>query len=289
MLLTKKNIDSLTSYFKKRGYKVKLSEHCLDSFGFLAGKPEDLANDFNMMVKDNSVKMIMPAYGGVGAIHLLPLLDYDLIEKHPKIFCAYSDPSILLNTITLKTGVPTFHGIDGETFALIKPDSLTEKTWISLVTGQIDLPFNYPTSSMEILKPGKPAVGRLFGGNLRGLLVGTKWLQIPENSILFFEGVSYSPVQLDQFLAKLKINGVLESINGLIIGRYQSYEYTNWWGEDAETLEEIVLRNCEGYDFPIVSNVLIGHTEEKITLPIGARFKLDTDKKQISLLEDVVF
>lgn len=285
---TQENIDTLISYFNHRGYHVKISEHCLDRFGFLTAKAEDLAIDFNKMVKDESVKMILLAYGGSGAIHLLPLIDYDEIKKNPKLICGYSDHTVLLNTITSKTDVPTFHGIDGEIVVFMESESVTEKTWFDMVTGDIELPYVYQTDSLKVLKHGKPVSGRLIGGNGSSLLFGTDWLPVPEHTILAIEGVSYTPNRLDSFLAKLRILGVLDSIDGLIIGRYQGYNYRAWWGEDLETLEDIVLRNCEGYDFPIVYNVLIGHTAEKITLPIGTQFKLDTEKKQISLLEHVV-
>jgi len=41
---------------------------------------------------------------------LLPLLDYDLIRRNPKILMGYSDITALLNGIHARTGLVTFHG-----------------------------------------------------------------------------------------------------------------------------------------------------------------------------------
>jgi len=287
---TTENMDRLTAYFNHRGYKVKLSENCLNNFGFLVDRAEVLAQDFNFMIADPEIKAILTATGGTGAIHLLPLIDYDLFKNNPKIFCGLSDPSILLNTITLKTGIPTFHGPNGYTFGYTNPTNFTEDNWWKLVTGNILSPYEYQTTGMHIIKSGKLAIGQIFGGNDTRLkcLLGTKWLQFPKNFILFIEAVNYLPSILDDLLANLKIHGVFDIINGLIIGRFADYTYNNWWGNDIETFEAIVLRNCQNYDFPIVANLLIGHTEDKMTLPIGAKFELDTEKCKLTLLEQVV-
>jgi len=285
----REKMEYLKSYFNQRGYRVKFSKHCLNNFGFLAAEPDLMAQDFNEMVADSDVKIIMTAFGGTGAIHLLPLIDYELFKKNPKIFCGLSDPSVLMSTITLKTRVPTFHGPNGYNFGYTNPTNFTEDNWWQMVTGKIELPYDYPVD-MKVIRGGKMVTGTLYGGTQIRLnsLIGTKWLPLEKGIILFFESGNFVPVALDDFLANLRIQGVFDLISGLIIGRDCDSSYNKWYGEDAESMEDIILRNCRGYDFPIVNDLLIGHTEDKVTLPIGAQFRLDTENRKLTLLEPVV-
>jgi len=42
----------------------------------------------------------------------LPYLDWQSIRAHPKVFLGISDITVLLNAISYKTGLITFHGND---------------------------------------------------------------------------------------------------------------------------------------------------------------------------------
>jgi muramoyltetrapeptide carboxypeptidase LdcA involved in peptidoglycan recycling len=46
----------------------------------------------------------------LSANELLRYLDYDLIKDHPKIFCGYSDITLLYHAIFTQTGLHTFYG-----------------------------------------------------------------------------------------------------------------------------------------------------------------------------------
>ena len=60
--------------------------------------------------KDPEVTAIICTIGGLSANELLPHLDYALIEAHPKIFCGYSDITLLHHAIFTQTGLQTFYG-----------------------------------------------------------------------------------------------------------------------------------------------------------------------------------
>ena len=59
---------------------------------------------------DPEVKAIICTIGGLSANELLPHLDYDLIKANPKIFCGYSDITLLHHAIFTQTGLHTFYG-----------------------------------------------------------------------------------------------------------------------------------------------------------------------------------
>jgi muramoyltetrapeptide carboxypeptidase LdcA involved in peptidoglycan recycling len=50
---------------------------------------------------------------------------------------------------------------------------------------------------------------------------------------------------------------------------------------DSRTFEDIVLRVCEGLEFPILAGVNLGHTDRKITIPVGSTAHLDSTRNQL--------
>ncbi len=71
------------------GFKVKLAPHALGQHGFVSATPEHRASDLHTLFADPQVKAILAAIGGDHACHLLPLLDFDLIQNNPKILVGF--------------------------------------------------------------------------------------------------------------------------------------------------------------------------------------------------------
>src|SRR4051812_31778355 len=86
-----KNIDRAVATLEKLGFKAKLSRNVRQRLGFLAGDDRARAADLMAMFTDRKVKAIFCLRGGYGSARLLPLLDYEVIRKHPKILAGYSD------------------------------------------------------------------------------------------------------------------------------------------------------------------------------------------------------
>jgi muramoyltetrapeptide carboxypeptidase len=92
-------VERMGRYFREKGYPVKVAPHALASFGFMAGTPQMRADDFNRMLHDPEVRMIVTSMGGAGAVHLVPLVDYPAIAADPKIVAGLSNPCVLMNAI----------------------------------------------------------------------------------------------------------------------------------------------------------------------------------------------
>ncbi|OLZ64226.1 hypothetical protein AV521_36170 [Streptomyces sp. IMTB 2501] len=67
-------------------------------------------DDLHAFISDPAIDAVVCAGGGKNANWLLRGLDYGLIAARPKPIVGVSDPSLLLNAITARTGMPTFHG-----------------------------------------------------------------------------------------------------------------------------------------------------------------------------------
>ena len=62
------------------------------------------------MFANPEIKAIFCARGGYGSNRVIELLDYDLIQKNPKIFIGYSDITNILVAISRFSNLITFHG-----------------------------------------------------------------------------------------------------------------------------------------------------------------------------------
>ena len=222
-----KIINKSVLYLNGLGFEVCISKHSTDTFGFMAGIPEDRAKDLMEMFLDDKIKAIFINGGGRNASHLLPLLNYEKIHRHPKIFMALSNPSIIANAITAKSGIITFHGPTGYLFGEVGITPFTEKHMIkTIIDGE---PINEVESWREVQflrKSPKPVKGRLYGGHLLTIraLIGTPYEPEWNEAILFLEDCFEELHDFDDSLMHFKLSGVFEKISGLIIGTPEAVE-----------------------------------------------------------------
>ena len=88
---SQEKIDGGAEYLERLGYRVKLGKNVRAVRGFLAGTDEERAADVNEMFADRQVRAIIAVRGGYGTPRLLPLINYPLIKRNPKIFVGYRD------------------------------------------------------------------------------------------------------------------------------------------------------------------------------------------------------
>lgn len=269
------------------GFKPKLGPKALEVHAnYQAGTAQDRLLDFHSMFLDDEVKAIFCTGGGYSAIHLLPDIDWGLIEKNPKIFIGYSDITTLLNTVTDRTGLITFHGplmqgllneTRGGKYSLRSlKNAITKGDPSSLKS----------FTEWKVLRPGK-AEGQLIGGNFNILLslMGTPFEPKWDGKILFIEEVGETIETIDNFLWRLRISKVFKKIEGLIVGKITDLiaieDETDGWAnlDRPPVLEDIILNATEGYNFPILYGVDFGHDVPSMTLPIGAKAMLDCPAK----------
>ncbi len=275
------------------GLKVRFGKHLLDRYGYLAGRDKDRAADVNDLFADPGVRALISLRGGWGCARLLGLLDYDMIRKNPKIIMGYSDLTALLLAINAKTGLVTFHGPVGIS------------TWNEFSTGHVQrllfeakaLEMHNPTNLGDNLvqvenrvltiTPGK-ARGRLQGGNLAVLtgMIGSDYLPDFSGSILFLEEVGEAIYRVDRMLTQLKLAGVLDQIAGLVFGRCSDCKPGKGYG--SLTLEEVLSDHIAPLGIPAWYGSMIGHIEDKFTIPLGVEAEINADSGTIKLLEPAV-
>ena len=97
-------------WFNKHGFKVKIGKHFWRT-GYIAGEPEERAEDINRMIEDRKVKCIISSIGGENSVQLLRYLDFKAFRRNPKIFVGFSDITVLHLAFYKKARVVTFYGL----------------------------------------------------------------------------------------------------------------------------------------------------------------------------------
>ncbi|KAL9624717.1 MAG: hypothetical protein Q9160_001071 [Pyrenula sp. 1 TL-2023] len=85
-------------------------------------------------------------------------------------------------------------------------------------------------------------------------------------------------------LTDLAKAGIFNQISGLIVGRPKANTE-----KMRQAWDEVVLGFCEmaGRAFPVLANVNVGHTEPKLTVPLGALCRIDAEKDEWRILEPI--
>ena len=271
-------LKDTTKYFTDLGYNIKIGKSNSIQWGPFAGTPQERADDLHRMFVDPKIDAVMCARGGYGANRVLPLLDYDLIRKNPKIFIGYSDITAYLTSITQKTNLVTFHGPMLTTY---------KKSWINynynlmnrVLTGENNINIEPPGSlKTRILKDGT-ASGPLWGGNMSLLInrLGTLDSLSTNGVILFLEDIDEYLYSFERMLVQMRTSGMFDQINGLIIGELEDIRDQEI--KFGRNTDEIILDICGDLDIPIVSNFPCGHGKYQATLPISITTEIDTTKK----------
>lgn len=267
--------------------RCKVAPHVFDNYSDFAGRDEDRLADFHAMWADPEVDAILPLRGGNGSVRLLPMLDFELIRRHPKPLIGFSDITGLLIPIHQRTGLVTFHGPTAGNFfqsaytyvnfqravmnhrplGLIH-DPITEHMWNP----------TYPPPRMVIAQGS--ARGRLIGGSLTLIrqLMGTPFEIQTDGRILFIEDVGEEPHSIDAMLCQLLLAKKLQGCVGIIFG--ESVECLP--GKSRRnvlplnfSVERIIKERLGSLGIPVVYGLRLGHGKEKLTLPLGVMATLD--------------
>ena len=271
--------------FEELGYEVALGKSTRLRDNQCAGSPAERAADIMAMFKDPTIDAIICARGGYGGNRVLPLLDYDIIRKNPKIFIGYSDITGYLSSFAQKSGLITFHGPMLTTYGT-KTIQYNLDTFHQVLSGQDDIRIKSTTvCKARTLKPGM-ASGPLWGGNLTLVIerLGTRDQIDTSGSILFLEDIDEKLYAFDRMMLHLKSSGSLDQIKGLVIG--EMLEMGDSKTPFGKTIDEIVLDVCSDLGIPIISNFPCGHGDYQATLPISHNVEIHADDDPYILIPE---
>ncbi len=270
------------AYLEDQGYKVVTSTHLNKGLKYLAGEDSIRLKNLENFILNPEIDAIICVRGGYGLLRILEKIDYEKIKSiPPKILVGYSDLTALQLALLKKSNWVTYSGPMvasemGNDFSQFSENWL----WKVLTLNNGELNFQNPKEDkIKIINSGI-AEGNLIGGcfSLITPLLGTEFMPSLKNNILFLEDVGEPSYKIDKMLQTLKLHGVFEQISGLIIGKFSGSFKEN--DKKNFTLEELLKDTIHNINFPIISNFAYGHIKQRFTMPVGGKFRINTEKNE---------
>ncbi|GAA4583881.1 LD-carboxypeptidase [Planotetraspora phitsanulokensis] len=286
---------------ESHGYQVVVGE-CMDGAGHISAPAAERARELMNMLTDPNIKAVVPPWGGVTAIDLLPLLDWDALrEADPTWVVGFSDMSTIITPLTLLTGIATIHGNNLMDTPYRAPEGLL--SWLNIAVmnqgtaftqappnryraqGWDDYRANPEVGEFTLDTPGRwtrldgdgdvQVEGRLIGGCIETLcnLTGTPYGDIasfarataPEGLLVYIEASDDDAATICRNLHGMRLAGFFANANAVLVGR------TRAPGIDSLTQHEAVLDALGGLGVPIIADVECGHVPPYMPLVNGAR------------------
>lgn len=298
-LISKETRKIAKKRFLDLGLKLGFGKHIEESDEFLSSGIEARVEDLHSAFSDKKVKAIITVIGGFNSNQLLRYLDWDLIRANPKILCGYSDITALSNAIFAKTGLVSYSGphyssfgqelyldytleyfkkclISKGPFEVIASERWSDDRWyIDQKAREL-----IANTGFFVINRGR-ATGTILGANLAtfNLLKGSEYFPCLKNSILFIEDDSESSSHhFDRELQSLIHLPDFGGVRGIVIGRFQRASQIS-----NEILTKIIRSKKELAKIPVIANVDFGHTDPKITFPIGGEAFLEAENGKVRL------
>lgn len=282
---------------RKLGYRVVVGEtvkRALRTWYFSA-PPEHKARELLNAFKDPSVDVIVCARGGIGALHLLDKLDYDVIRENPKLVIGYSDITALHEAVYAKAGVPGLQAaMPGPRPHIGFGEEDRERVFkysvelaLRVASGEELELRNPPDAPMpKTINPGR-ARGTGIGGNIimHVLLAAAGYVPPHEGSVLFLENIEEPAWRVDDYLQALALAGLLSSPSGIVYGEFPEPE--TYRGPSPSIEEVIATRTRQYTGAPSFTNYSCCHGRYVLPFPVGTEVEVDADEGVVRMLEPV--
>ncbi len=281
----KENPEQITAeaaeLLRSFGYRVRVDDTCAKRFGFLSGTDEERADAFTRAFLDDSVDGVWCLKGGYGCGRIVERIDWDAVARHPKAFIGYSDITVLHLALHGRCRMATFHG-PMPASGISEP---CRSSLLNAVRGCPDTELINPNGSPLVPLRGGVTEGELVGGNLSLLAASCGTPNQPDlrGKLLFIEEVGEYSYRVDSFLWQLQQAGILDGCAGILLGGFtdckEEYDHAQCF-----TTDEILRQMADRVGIPVLSGLQCGHMNDKLTLCLGRRYRLDADRARVTLV-----
>lgn len=264
------------AFFESHGYRVVLGEHCMGTHNYFSGTDAQRTEDFQKAIDNPQIKAIICARGGYGCVRILDRINWAGMLRDPKWIVGFSDVTVFHQRMQ-KFELKSIHATMPLNYA--ENTAIAMNSMLDALQGkqtEIQIP------SHQYNKRGN-AVGKLIGGNFSILysLLGTDDQPEYANTILFIEDLAEQLYHLDRMFYAFAKAGILNRINGLIVGGMTDMKDTAT--SIGMTLHEIILSHFEYRKIPIVFDFPAGHIPDNRALIFGTEVELSVDELAVNL------
>lgn len=282
------DLQPAVNKMKEWGFDIRLGDTAGKRDFTLAGDDEERAKDFQNMINDPTIKAIMLARGGYGAVRIIDKINFEKFVKKPKWIIGFSDATVFHCHINRNFGIASIHSKMCNSFP---------SDWSSAEQKQLDSidsirkcligeKMTYKTLPGSNNRAGAEE-GILIGGNLSILenLAASDSDISTESKILFIEEVEEYLYNIDRMLWNLKRSGKFDKLKGLIVGGFNKIKPDDPGEDFGKTVYEMVLEKVKEYNYPVCFDFPVGHQKENYALKCGVKHKLTVSGDSVQLKE----
>lgn len=292
---------------KKRGFQLTAGDTVWTQKEAKSAPAEKRAAELMEMLLNQDIDLIVPPWGGELLLEILEFLEFEKIE--PKWILGYSDISVLLLAVTLRTGIATAHGTNlidlrgeesdattarwldvlktppGEGNEQVSSEKYQEK-WSHENPSPVVFHLTGQTEWKTVSGEAERFEGRLLGGCIDVIrhLIGTPFgdvdgfrkTHIPDEPVIWYlENCEMNVADLKRSLTQMKYAGWFNHISGIVFGRSPANEPVGDYG-----VEKMYADLSDELGVPIAYDIDLGHMPPQITFINGAYAVIDvTDGK----------
>lgn len=315
----KHRIEAWKKFLENQGFKVIFAPNSLKNKEYVSWSIDERLEDIHWAFSNKKIKAIISMIGWFHCNQLVQHIDYKLVQNNPKIFIGFSDISVLHFAFYTQVKMVTFYWpaflpqfweslwVENYTYNYFsKAVSNTSPIWeITNSKEWTDEVLNWFTESDTKRK-------RIFNKNnwyiwlkdwksnwkiiwwcLTAILHlrWTKYWPNFKDKIFFFETpessndiTKWEPLsRVDAHLQDLALSNIFKNIKWLIV-------WIPKWYTDKEKLNfyKLIKFYTKNYDYPILANVNIWHTDPIITIPLWVEVSLNSNTNNFSITENWV-
>jgi len=301
-------IDFCIAWLRRRGFEVVVGD-CMDGATHISASRAERATELTAMLVDPGIRAVVPPWGGVTAIDLVDLLDYEAIAAaDPTWVVGFSDSTTWMVPLTLRTGLATLHGDNLADTPYAAPEGLTH--WLDLAAATVPVTQRAsglvggwwrfeedPTATTwkqagvgtwEVLGGGPvDATGRLIGGCIETLaaIAGTPYGDVAAfgrehgDLVVYVEASDDEAFTICRHLHTLRLAGWFDHTTAILVARTDAPGSDGGFGQRDAVVDALGM-----LDLPIVLDVEIGHVPPHLPLLNGAvaRVVVDGDTREIT-------
>jgi muramoyltetrapeptide carboxypeptidase len=272
------SVKTATRVLESWGLKVKMASNLGRSWNQFAGSDEERTEALQEMIGDPDIRALICVRGGYGTNRIIDKLDFSPLYNSPKFICGFSDVTLLLWHL-VSLGFEAIHSTMPVKFGLAGAEPSVESLK-KLLFGE-PYRFQYPGNLLN--KPGM-VEAPVIGGNLSIIshLIGTKSDIDISGKILFLEEIDEYLYRTDRMLYHLNRSKHFSKLSGFIAGNFTAMQDNE--EPFGETIDQIINKQLEGFNFPTSFNAPIGHEPLNYALPLSRNIILDVQSTKVEVI-----
>ncbi|MGM0462329.1 MAG: LD-carboxypeptidase [Fibrobacterota bacterium] len=254
----KNEVTQLQSLLEQHGFHTTLSRFFYSKTPLMDIQRRK-GRELEDYIHDPEIWAVMDLSGGDGANLCLQGINLSRPVHGQKPFFAFSDTSVLLNTLTerkLLEGVyfPVRNCLHPQAFRMVR--SILKKKPV-------------PPPPFTFLQ-GSSMQGDIMGGNIRCFLktAGTDYFPNLKNKILFLESRSADEYRFASYFRQLQDMGIISAVAGILIGECTFLEKKHGARECRRFFRELT----QEISLPVAKTDYAGHGAQALPLVFGRSY-----------------